>query len=71
GIPEAATDGYHGLLVPPGEPEALAGAICRLASDPALRQRLGQAARQRIAHDFSIMSMIAGYEASYREVLRL
>ncbi len=36
-----------GLLTPPSDPEALAAALDRLASDAALRSRLGQAARQR------------------------
>jgi len=41
-------DGRNGLLVPPSDPEALRRAIDRLMSDAALRERLGQAARQTV-----------------------
>jgi glycosyltransferase involved in cell wall biosynthesis len=36
-------DGRNGLVVPAGDSDALAGAIRRLAADPALRTRLGEA----------------------------
>jgi len=47
GIPEVTTDGEDGLLVAPGDPRALAAALCALAGDVALRTRLGGAARDR------------------------
>jgi glycosyltransferase involved in cell wall biosynthesis len=53
GTPEFIEDGTHGILVPPGDPEALAGALRALAADPALRRRLGRAVRQRLVQDFS------------------
>ena len=40
GVPEVVSDGENGLLVPPGDPAALAAAIARLFDDEALRQRL-------------------------------
>ena len=46
GIPEVFDSGEDGVLVPPEEPEALAGALCRLAADPELRERLARAARR-------------------------
>jgi glycosyltransferase involved in cell wall biosynthesis len=42
-----------GLLVPPGEPEALADAMSRLAADPSLRASMGRAARRRYEEIFS------------------
>jgi glycosyltransferase involved in cell wall biosynthesis len=41
-------DGIEGFVVPPGDALALADALERLASDPELRQRMGEAARQRV-----------------------
>jgi phosphatidylinositol alpha 1,6-mannosyltransferase len=41
-------DGRTGYLVPPGDPDALAAAVRTLAADPALRARLGAAARRRV-----------------------
>ena len=44
GVREIVTDGVNGLLVPPHDPEALAGAIRRYFADEALRERLRAAA---------------------------
>ena len=53
GCREVARHDREALLVPPRDPDALAGAISRLAGDPALRQRLGAAARDRALERFS------------------
>lgn len=52
GIPEIVEDGVNGLLAPEKDAAALAEAIERLLLDPALRQRLGQAARTTITEIF-------------------
>ena len=44
GVPEVVRDGENGLLVPPGDPAALAAAIERFFSDGDLRARLAEAA---------------------------
>jgi glycosyltransferase involved in cell wall biosynthesis len=49
GVPEVVHDGENGLLVPPNDPEALAGAMRALLADDALRARLASAARQSVA----------------------
>ena len=48
-LPEIVEDGKTGLLVPPGDAQALAEAIKRLLCDPALRSRLGNAGRETVA----------------------
>ena len=51
-LPELVEDGVSGLLVPPRDADALAGAIRRLIADSELRNRLGRNARQRVAGQF-------------------
>lgn len=57
GIPEIVKDGETGLLVPPADDEALAGALVRLAGDPELRRRLGKAGRARFLELFTVEAM--------------
>ena len=54
GIPEIVTHETDGLLVPPGDAEALAGAIARLMDDAELRQALGQRARLKVLEKFDL-----------------
>jgi len=48
GIPDVVADGETGLLVPSGDPGALAKALERVLSDRALAERLGAEARLRV-----------------------
>jgi len=52
GIPELVREGIDGLLVPPGNTEELAAAIQRVASDRAVREAMGAAARDRVVNHF-------------------
>ena len=52
GIPELIDDGRNGLLVPPGDPVALANALDRIAREPGLKARLGRAARETVLDSF-------------------
>src|SRR5436189_6187527 len=47
GIPDIVEDGVSGLLVPPGDADALAAAVRRLRDDPDLARRLGEGGRRR------------------------
>jgi len=54
GIPEIVADRVTGLLVPVGDPPALAAALLELARDPELRATLGASAKKAVqAHDVS------------------
>jgi glycosyltransferase involved in cell wall biosynthesis len=68
GLPEVVADGVNGLLVQPGAPAELAREIVRLLRDPALRARLGDAARVR-AHEFDIRRAVRRTEDVYGELL--
>jgi glycosyltransferase involved in cell wall biosynthesis len=58
GIRETVVDGETGLLVPSGDPAALASAICRLLDDPALASRLADEARLRVRERYSLERMV-------------
>ena len=66
GVPEVITHEVNGLLVAPGDVEALAAAIARLMSDSRLRQRLGEAARETIATRFSLNTAVERLLEIYR-----
>jgi colanic acid/amylovoran biosynthesis glycosyltransferase len=55
GIGEAIADGRSGLLVASGDAAALAAAIRRMHDDPAARQAMGAAARERVEACFDAM----------------
>ena len=54
GVPEIINANETGLIVPPGDPTALADALARLLAEPALRERLSAAARLKVERDFDI-----------------
>ena len=59
-------DGVEGLIVPPGDAPALADALEKLIRDPALRQKLGNAARTRVLEGYTIAHVEAALEKTYR-----
>jgi glycosyltransferase involved in cell wall biosynthesis len=69
GVPEVVVDGVTGLLVPPRDPDALSEAILTLLQDPDLRQKMGQAGRERVREHFSVERMVQDTEALYQQLL--
>jgi glycosyltransferase involved in cell wall biosynthesis len=78
GVPQVATDvggtrealvPETGVLVPSGDPEALAAAIVGLLRDPERRAAMGDASRRRHAERFTVDRMVAETAAVYDAVL--
>ncbi|MFF4343624.1 glycosyltransferase family 4 protein [Kitasatospora sp. NPDC001540] len=61
GIPYLVEDGACGLLVPPGDPVALAAAVRRVLADGALADRLGAEGRRRAERDYAWPALTARY----------
>jgi glycosyltransferase involved in cell wall biosynthesis len=70
GVAEVVTDGENGLLVPPGEPEALAEAIARYFADESLRARLREAAAPSV-ETYAPDRIYARLEEILREAARV
>jgi colanic acid/amylovoran biosynthesis glycosyltransferase len=69
GVTEAVTDGVHGFVVPPRDPDALAEALVRLAGDPQLCADMGAAGRERVREEFTLDRQLDEFERMYRTVL--
>jgi rhamnosyl/mannosyltransferase len=63
-------DGETGLVVPPADPGALAGAINRLLENPGEARRMGEAGRRRARSEFSTGRMVHDLLGIYAEALR-
>jgi glycosyltransferase involved in cell wall biosynthesis len=70
GIGELVVDGESGLLVRPGDSDALAAALERVCADGALRKRMGAAARARAEELFDLPRFLGAHEALYERELR-
>jgi len=70
GIPEVVADGETGLLVPPGDPAALAAALNALLRDPVRAGVLGQQGRKRAVAEFGWAAVAAQTAALYAELTR-
>ena len=68
GIPSVLSDGAHAIFVQPGDRDALLNAINRLAETPALRAKLGAAARKHVLEQYGIEHTASKYLNLYREL---
>ncbi|MGQ9571581.1 MAG: glycosyltransferase family 4 protein [Dehalococcoidia bacterium] len=67
-LPEVVEDGATGIVVPPADARVLAEAMDRLMKDGELRQRMGQAGRQRVLEKFNWRKAALRTEAVYQRV---
>jgi glycosyltransferase involved in cell wall biosynthesis len=70
GLPEVVEEGVTGLLIPPGDSDALAEAIRSLATDPERRQAMGAAGRERAQRLFTRAAHARAIQSVYDELLR-
>jgi glycosyltransferase involved in cell wall biosynthesis len=69
GNPELVADGKTGILVPPRDAAAIAGAVDRLLRDPRMADRLGAAGRRRAEERFSLNAMVRATESLYVDLV--
>ena len=68
GMPETVIDGVTGFVVPPGDPPAMRSRLERLGTDPALAEKLGQAAAEHVRRHFSWDGVVDRCLEAYRFV---
>ncbi len=68
GIVDIVDDGESGLLVPPGDVEALRAAMQRLVDDPILRERLAARTRARVQR-FHLDAVLPRFDSMYRGLM--
>lgn len=69
GLPDIVSEGRTGLLVEPGNPQALAAALERLMKEPGLAESLGRAGRERFQERFSLPRFASQTESLYADLL--
>jgi glycosyltransferase involved in cell wall biosynthesis len=69
GVPDVVREGEDGFLVDPGDVDALADRLARLAADPALCERFGAAGRARVVPRYSVERLVDDVDLLYRSLL--
>jgi glycosyltransferase involved in cell wall biosynthesis len=70
GLPDTVRHGETGLLVPPADPAALAGAVAALLADPDMRRAMGRRGRSLCLRRFDIDTTVTHIEAVYAQGLQ-
>ncbi len=70
GTPEVVEHGATGLLVPSGQPQALAESLNRLLGSGDLRRAMGEAGRKRMREQFTFEAQAARYEQLFEKLIR-
>lgn len=65
---EAITDGQNGVLISPGDPDAITRAVLRLYADPNLKYRIGEAGRRSVTDRFSVDNMVHDHVRCYSQL---
>lgn len=68
-VPLYVMAGENGFIAPVGDHNALAGFVCKLAADEALRERLGRSARTRVVEELDTRACAEKHLEAYRTVL--
>jgi glycosyltransferase involved in cell wall biosynthesis len=68
GMRDYVSHGYNGLLVPPGDPRALATAIERILANPQLGADLGEAGRKTVEESFNTQRQVEQLAEMLRDV---
>lgn len=66
GNPELVADGRTGILVPPGDPAAIAAALLRLSTDPAAAAQMGARGQEAAERRYSMDAVAAEFTALWR-----
>jgi glycosyltransferase involved in cell wall biosynthesis len=69
GVPDVVEEGVDGFMVEPGDLEAIADRLGRLAADPELRARMGAAGRQRVLPRYAVERLVDDVDSLYRSLL--
>jgi glycosyltransferase involved in cell wall biosynthesis len=69
GVPEIIQNGQTGILVPMGDVQAMADAICQLLVDPSLARAMGNRGQQRVYEHFSMERTARKIEAVYKVIM--
>jgi glycosyltransferase involved in cell wall biosynthesis len=69
GVPDVVREGVDGFLVAPGDVDAMAERLARLAADPGLRHRMGEAGRASVHERYSVTRLLDDVDRLYRDLL--